>query len=75
MTQFEETTVRTVTLACPECDGDKVVKVGMQVGQQCYMCKYLYASPTPPAAPPFPAPIPVYPVTPSRSACRTGTCG
>ena len=39
MTQFEETTVKTVTLVCPECDGDKVVKVGKQSGQQRYMCK------------------------------------
>ncbi len=39
MTQFEETTVRTVTLACPECACDKVVKVGKQAGQQRYMCK------------------------------------
>ena len=39
MTEFTETTIRTVALTCPDCDGDRVVKVGKQNGQQRYMCK------------------------------------
>ncbi len=39
MAQFTETTVKTIALTCPDCDGDKVIKIGKQNGQQRYMCK------------------------------------
>ena len=38
MTQFEETTVKTIAIACPACGGGKVAKVGKQNNQQRYRC-------------------------------------
>ncbi len=37
MTEFTKTT--TVTVNCPDCDSDHVVKIGKQSGQQRYRCR------------------------------------
>ena len=38
MTQFTETTTTTYTVACPECDSQRVHKAGTQKGEQRYRC-------------------------------------
>ena len=39
MAKFTETTTTTYSVACPHCDGDHVVKMGKQSGQQRYLCR------------------------------------
>ncbi len=39
MAQFTETTTTTYTVACPDCQGDKIKKHGFQKGEQRYFCK------------------------------------
>ena len=39
MSKFTETTTTTYSVACPHCDGDHVVKMGKQSGQQRYLCR------------------------------------
>ncbi len=39
MAEFTETTTTTYSVACPHCDGDHVVKMGKQAGQQRYLCR------------------------------------
>ena len=39
MAEFTETTTTTYSVACPDCQGDKVKKHGFQRGEQRYFCK------------------------------------